>query len=161
MFAPLVLTCLGCGAVITPCQIVATIVSPDDLIATVVALTITIRFVGGSVALAIYNSIQMQELAKTSVRYIAPAARSVGVQDAETLGQVIKLLISGGAAQVRDFVQTDAQWETLLAAGRQAYAASYSPVYYCAIGFGVLAIAAASFMPDISDLMDQHVAVAY
>ncbi|KAK6849425.1 hypothetical protein PG995_013258 [Apiospora arundinis] len=161
MFGPLVLACLGCGAIIVPCQIIATVISPDDLIATVIALTITIRFVSGSIAFAIYSSIQTQQFTQTSWTFVGAAARSIGITDVETVGGIIQLVKYGLGPQIRAFVATDDQWELLLLAGRQAYAASYAPVYYCAIGFGTLAIVAVLLLPDISASMDQHVAVAY
>ncbi|KAI1105353.1 MFS multidrug transporter-like protein [Jackrogersella minutella] len=161
MFLPLVLTCLGCGAVIVPCQIIVTIVCPDDLIATAIALTIMIRFVGGAIGYAIYVSIQTQKFSETSLAFIVPAASQVGITDPNVIQQIILLVASNLGEQVKGLVQTEQQWEALMYAGREAFAASYSYVYYCAIAFGVIATAAASFLPDISALMDHHIAVQY
>lgn len=161
MYAPLVFACLGIGAVIVPCSIIASIICPDDLIATSIALTLALRILGGAVGYAICYSIQKQKFSTAAGTYIASAAVRAGIRDPAAIREVIILLASNLPQAVRQFVQTDAQWQALVYAGRQAYSASFPPVYYVAIGFGGVAIIAACFIPDISQFMDQHIAVNY
>ncbi|OBT39512.1 hypothetical protein VE00_10403 [Pseudogymnoascus sp. WSF 3629] len=161
MFAPLVLVCFGCGAVIVPCQIIASVICPDDLIATVFALTISVRVLGGAVGYAIYYSILKQKFAKAAVKYIATAAVEAGIQDPKQVKEVVVLVASSARQELWKYVHTQGQVDALVLAGRQAYAASYPFVYYASIAFGSAAIIAACFLPDMSKFMDAHVAVEY
>jgi hypothetical protein len=161
MFAPLVLVCFGCGAVIVPCQVIASVVCPDDLIATVFALTISVRIVGGALGYAIYYSILTHKFAQAAVKYIATAAIEAGIQDPEKIKEVVMLVASSARQELMKYVDTPAQVDALVLAGRQAYAASYQFVYLASIAFGSVAITAACILPDVSNLMDAHIAVEY
>jgi hypothetical protein len=50
-------------------------------------------------------------------------------------------------------------YDLVVDAGQQAFALSYSYVYYASIAFGGLSILAACFLGDINAFMDDHVAV--
>lgn len=50
-------------------------------------------------------------------------------------------------------------WDAVVAAGQLAYAEAYKWVYYASIAFGGVSIIAACFLGDISQYMDDHVAV--
>jgi MFS family permease len=161
MFAPLVLVCFGCGAVIVPCQVIASVVCPDELIATVFALTISVRIVGGALGYAIYYTILTDKFAQAAVKYVATAAIEAGVQDPEKIKQVMVLVASSARQELMKYVDTPMQVDALVLAGREAYAASYQFVYLASIAFGSLAIIAACILPDVSSLMDAHVAAEY
>lgn len=49
----------------------------------------------------------------------------------------------------------------IIRAGQEAFALSYPTAYYISIAFGGTAIIASFFLPDISQFMDNHVAVQY
>jgi len=51
------------------------------------------------------------------------------------------------------------KWNALVLAGQESYAAAYPFVYYSSIAFGSVAIIASLFLGDISQYMDDHVAV--
>lgn len=50
-------------------------------------------------------------------------------------------------------------WNDIVLAGRVAYAHAYPYVYYTSIAFGAVSVIAAVFLGDISQYMDDHVAV--
>jgi hypothetical protein len=106
MFAPLVLVCFGCGAVIVPCQVIASVVCPDDLIATVFALTISVRIVGSALGYAIYYSILTHKFAQAAVKYIATAAIEAGIQDPEKIKEVVMLVASSARQELMKYVDT-------------------------------------------------------
>jgi Fungal trichothecene efflux pump (TRI12) len=161
MFAPLVFVCFGSGAVIIPCQVIASIICPDDLIATVFALTISVRILGGALGYAIYYSILTQKFPAAAAEYIVTAAVEAGIQDPSKIQEVVTFVASGAQQELWNYVQTQAQVDALVMAGRQAYAASYPFVYYASIAFGSASIIAAFFLPDVSQFMDTHIAVEY
>lgn len=53
----------------------------------------------------------------------------------------------------------DTAYEIVVLAGQEAYAASYKYVYYTSLAFGSVSIIAACFLGDISQYIDDHVAV--
>lgn len=50
-------------------------------------------------------------------------------------------------------------YEMVVGAGQLAYAESYKWVYYVSIAFGIVSILASCFLGDITQYMDDHVAV--
>ncbi|OQU99157.1 hypothetical protein CLAIMM_04831 isoform 1 [Cladophialophora immunda] len=76
-------TGLGVGAVLVPAATVAITVAPDTSIATCVALSITIRAVGGGIGAAIYYNIFVNKLKSTLPAYVAQSAVHAGLPVAE------------------------------------------------------------------------------
>ena len=157
--------CLGVGAVIIPNQIIASIVCPDDLIGSATALTLSVRIVGGSIGYAIYYNVLRQRFTKYATLYIGPVCvyglHIFSIPEITQIATLIaandkKALLSGQFPQINE-----SNIAELITAGQRTYAASFPVVYYISIGFGVITVIAACFLPDISQFMDGHVAVQY
>ncbi|KAI9686287.1 MAG: hypothetical protein M1822_003943 [Bathelium mastoideum] len=163
VYAAVTFACLGVGAVIVPNQIIATIICPDDLIATITALTISVRIVGGIIGYAAYYHLLRTGFLKAIFVYLAPVVIGSGVLDPIEFGQIAMNLSGNLRATIPHFpaIDTPDKVAAVIHAGRQCFAAAYSQVYYVSIAFGGAAIIAACFLPDITKLMDNHVAVQY
>ena len=153
----------GRGAVIVPNQIIASIICPDDLIATVTALTISIRIVGGAIGYAAYYHLLRTHFLKAVFKYLAPAVINAGVLSPKEFAQIAKALSGNLRALVPTFpaINTPEKVESVIHAARLCFVDSYHEVYFVSIAFGGAAIIAALFLPDITSLMDEHVAVQY
>ena len=62
-------------------------------------------------------------------------------------------------AEIQGIKGVPGAYEMIVAAGQIAYAESYKYVYYVSIAFGGVSIIAACFLGDISQYMDDHIAV--
>lgn len=96
------------------------------------------KYIGGTMLL---------ELGITNVSYIGEAITLTGASLLEDL----KMIPGIG--------QNETAYQMVVAAGQLAYAESYKYVYLSSIAFGAIAIIAACFLGDISQYMDDHVAV--
>ncbi|KAL9079384.1 MAG: hypothetical protein Q9157_001730 [Trypethelium eluteriae] len=163
VYAAVMFACLGVGAVIVPLQIISTIICPDDLIATVTALTISVRIVGGVIGYAAYYHILRTEFLKAIFVYLAPVVIGSGVLDPIEFGEIAINLSGNLRSTIPQFpaIDTPEKVAAVIHAGRQCFSTAYHGVYYVSIAFGGAAILAACFLPDITKLMDNHIAVQY
>ena len=163
VYAAVTFACLGVGAVIVPNQIIATIVCPDDLIATVTALTISVRIVGGVIGYAAYYHILRTGFLKAIFVYLAPVVIGSGVLDPIEFGEIAISLSGNLRSTIPNFaaIDTPEKVEAVIHASRQCFSAAYHNVYFVSIAFGGAATLAACLLPDISKMMDNHVAVQY
>lgn len=163
----LVLAGLGIGGIVVPASIISTIICPDDLIATVAALTLAVRVIGGSVAYAIYYNVFVNQYVLNTKYYIGGAmGTQLGITDTTAIVQAIVFTSNSMVEQIRMIpavanspLGVDFAYETIITAGKVAYAESYRYVYLVSIAFGVLSIIASCFLGNIDDFMDDHVAV--
>lgn len=56
-------------------------------------------------------------------------------------------------------INTQAKYDAIVVAGRYVFSLSFPVVWYTAVGFGAASVIAALFVGDISQYMDDHVAV--
>ncbi|KAL9094913.1 MAG: hypothetical protein Q9165_002863 [Trypethelium subeluteriae] len=163
VYAAVTFACLGVGAVIVPLQIIATVICPDDLIATVTALTISVRIVGGVIGYAAYYHILRTEFLKAIFVYLAPVVIGSGVLDPTEFGDIAINLSGNLRYTIPQFpaIDTPEKVAAVIHAGRQCFSVAYQGVYYVSIAFGGAAILAACLLPDITKLMDNHIAVQY
>ncbi|KAF2149491.1 MFS general substrate transporter [Myriangium duriaei CBS 260.36] len=159
----LILAGLGIGGIVVPASIISTIIVPDDLIATVTALTLAIRVLGGSVGYCIYYNVFISKfvpILKTKVGTVLVA--ELHITNFNTIVEAITLT---GASLIQDILYLPGidgnvtAYNMIVAAGQAAYAEGYKYVYYVSIAFGAVSIVAACFLGDISQYMDDHVAV--
>ncbi|KAI9737876.1 MAG: hypothetical protein M1834_009246 [Cirrosporium novae-zelandiae] len=159
----LILAGLGIGGIVVPASIMTTIICPDDLIATVAAITLSIRVIGGGIGYTVYYNIFIKKFTTASIHYIGGAMMlDLGITNTTYITDAIKLT---GAALLEDLAlipgigdNVTAQ-EIVIRAGQVAFAESYRYVYFASLAFGAVAIIAACFLGDISEYMDDHVAV--
>lgn len=173
----LIVAGLGVGGIVVPASLVAMVVCPEGLIATATALTLAVRVIGGAVGYCVYYNVFVTELVprleaslgRAVMEGLASAAaasptHSTGVTNTTALiGKVIMLTASSQTEAIASLPgiggSDSAFYHSLVDAGQQAYAGAYPFVYYCSIGFGVVAMVASLFMDDIGMYMDDHISV--
>ncbi|KAK3997004.1 major facilitator superfamily domain-containing protein [Cladorrhinum sp. PSN332] len=160
VYAILLVAGLGVGGIVVPASTITAIICPSDVIATVTALTIAIRIVGGAIGYAIYCNVFVAKLVPELKRLVGGACVEAGIHDEKVIGTVIGLTGQSLVGQIRHLPGvTEEAWEHMVAAGQVAYANAYPWVYYCSIAFGGVSILASLFLGDLSDIMDDTVAV--
>jgi hypothetical protein len=151
------LTGFGVGSVLVPAATVAVTVTPDTSIATCVALSLTIRAVGGSIGYAIYYNVFINKLTPKLPAYIAEYAVKAGlpVSSAELfVGTYLTApanltSVPGVTPQVVEAAAVGSRW---------AYADSLKYVWLSSISFGCCAIIACLFIGNIGKYMTSRVA---
>lgn len=135
------LTSFGIGAIIVPALTTALYACPDRYIGTTTALSLSSRFLGGSVGTTIYFNIFNEKIKTNLPNYVSKAAVGAGLPVSEAMSFVMALLGPGGAADAQSIQGVTPN--VLQAAGlatRWAYADSLSYV----VSSPVLVIVAAS-----------------
>lgn len=139
---------IGVGGILVPAATVAMIVVPDSVLATTVALSLSIRSVGGSIGYSIYYSILQNKLTNKLPTYIADYAIKAGLRPADAENFVVTYLNAP-----TELLKLPGVNESILAAatlGSQwAYADSLRYVFYTSIAFGSMAIIACCFLPSL------------
>ena len=140
-----------------------TIICPDDLIATATALALTVRVIGGSIGYAIYYNVFKTAFTNNAMDYLATKLiLDAGIFDVNEITQIAEDISSNLYASLLRFpdITTQAQYDVILAAGRETFALSFPIVWYVAIAFGGASIVCCFFLRDIGKYMDNHIAVA-
>ncbi|KAK4232363.1 major facilitator superfamily domain-containing protein, partial [Podospora fimiseda] len=160
VYAILLIAGLGVGGIVVPASTITAIICPSDVIATVTALTIAIRIVGGAIGYAVYYNVFVAKLVPELTRIVGGACVQAGIHNEDTIGAIIVLTGESLIDQIKHLNGvTEEAWEHIVAAGQVAYANAYPWVYYCSIAFGLVSILASLFLGDLSDIMDDTVAV--
>ncbi|KAI9655540.1 MAG: hypothetical protein M1821_005333 [Bathelium mastoideum] len=158
----LIIAGLGIGGIVVPASIISTIICPDDLIATVSALTLSVRVIGGSIGYCVYYNVFIQKFVPLATYYIGGVMEvKLNITSPEVIKEAITLT---GASLLEEMkmlpgLENPLAWDAVVAAGQLAYAEAYKWVYYVSIAFGGISIIAACFLGDITQYMDDHVAV--
>jgi len=161
MYAILFIAGLGVGGIVVPASTITTIICPSDLIATITALTISIRIIGGAVGYAIYYNVFVNKLVPELTRMVGGACARNGITDIRLIGPIIELTGASLLDEIRALPWvTETTWHDIVAASQIAYANAYPWVYYCSIAFGSVAIVASLLLEDISEFINDDVAVA-
>jgi hypothetical protein len=151
------MTGFGVGSVLVPAATVAVTVTPDTSIATCVALSLTIRAVGGSIGYAIYYNVFINKLRPQLPAKVLEYALKAGLpmSSAETfVGAFLTVpaeatKIPGVTAQVLEAAVIGTRW---------AYAEALKYVWLSSISFGCCAIIACLFIGNIGKYMTSRVA---
>jgi len=162
VYAPITLACVGVGGVIIPVQIIVTIICPDDLIATATALALTIRMIGGAIGFAIYYNLFQSKFEKVALDTIVPATVNAGVYNYADVVQIaLDIAHSYFQKSVYNYreINTQEKYDSIVMAGRLAFAQSFPDVWWAALAFGLVSCIASLFLGDISRFMDDHIAV--
>lgn len=159
----LILAGLGIGGIVVPASIMTTIICPDDLIATVVALTLSIRVVGGAVGYTVYYNVFVEKFVPNATKYIGGVMElELGITNVTVITQAIELTAASlieDIAYLPGVAGNPESYQAIVAAGQVAFAESYQYVYLTSIAFGSIAILASCFLGNIRKYMDDHVAV--
>jgi hypothetical protein len=167
VYGILVVAGLGIGGIVVPASIITTIICPDDLIATIAALTLAIRVVGGAIGYTTYYNVLYNKLVPELKYKISYACVEGFIANNEAINpDTIRLAIElTGASLINEIKHlpgingNETFWREVVVAGQEAYASAYPWVYYASVAFGGVAIIASIFLGDISQYMDDHVAV--
>jgi hypothetical protein len=149
----------GIGAIVVPALGVALYASPDRFIGTTTALSLSSRFLGGSVGTTIYFNIFNTKIQKKLPEYVATAAIGAGLPVDEAMVFVGTFLGPDATALPEVPNITPAIVEAATIAVRWAYADSLSYVWYTTIAFGAICMVCCLFLPNIRRFMTNRVAV--
>ncbi|KAH6710988.1 MFS multidrug transporter-like protein [Leptodontidium sp. 2 PMI_412] len=162
VYGILVVAGLGIGGIVVPASIITTIICPDDLIATIAALTLAIRVIGGAIGYTTYYNVFYNKFVPALKFGIATACVNNDIFSGETIKAAAELTGASLIDKILYLPGVDGNitiWNDIVLAGRVAYAHAYPYVYYTSIAFGAVSVIAAVFLGDISQYMDDHVAV--
>ncbi|KIW94973.1 uncharacterized protein Z519_04953 [Cladophialophora bantiana CBS 173.52] len=154
LYAFAVLSGIGIGGVLEPAATIAITVVPDELIATCVALSLSIRVVGGSIGYSIYYNIFYHKLVVQLPIKVAEAVIQSGlpIASARTFAEAFAL---DPAAATEIPGVTPAVLEAAAIGARWGYAYALKFVRYTSIAFGVWATIACLFLGNIGPKMGQ------
>ncbi|KAK1043777.1 hypothetical protein LTR74_018395 [Friedmanniomyces endolithicus] len=154
-----ILAGFGIGGILVPAATVAVTVCPDELIATCIALSLSIRVIGGSIGYAIYYNVSINKLTAKLPVFVATFAVKAGLPLTSATEFVTLFLTAPNelaSANIPGLTETVVAAATL--GSQYAYAESLKYVWYTSIAFGVLSIMACLFLGDISKYMTNRIA---
>ncbi|QMW41499.1 hypothetical protein G4B11_004823 [Aspergillus flavus] len=164
VWAPLVLSLIAVGGVLIPNQLIMTVICPDDLIATGTCLTVCLRSIGQVIGTSIFYTQFVSVLTHNTYEYVVPVAIETGITDFDVLETMMPTLLETPwkewALSV-SALNTAEKLNMLHDAVINAFAPAFARVWYISIAFGVAAVIASGFIEDLTNLMDEHIAVNY
>ena len=138
----------------------STILCPDDLIATISALTLAIRVIGGAVGYTVYYNVFYNKVVPNLITDIATVMVDNHVNNATLIKEAIELTGASLTEQILPLVDgNETIWAEVVRAGQVGFSDSYAWVYYSSIAFGGMSILASLCLADISQYIDNLVAV--
>ncbi|KAG4441501.1 hypothetical protein IFR05_003028 [Cadophora sp. M221] len=147
----------GVGGVLVPPSTIAITVCSDRLIATTVALSLSIRVIGGSIGYTIYFNIFGEKLKKVLPTYVAGAVTKAGLPESDVMAFVGTFL-----TDPMSIVSVPGATPAIIAAAtrgsQDAYSYALRYVWYTSIAFGVVAIVAACFLGNNRKYLTDRVA---
>ena len=153
----------GIGALVACSVTTAVIAAPDNTIATCVALSLSIRTVGGSVGTAIYSNILATKLTRNLPVYVASYAIAAGLPPSSAkpfvelfLEAPQNLTAPAGAAGIPGLTQAVIEGATI--GSRWAYVESLKYVWYASLPFGILACVACALLGNSSKFLTNRIA---
>ena len=160
------------GAVVIPCSIIAQLVCPDDLIGTITAITLAIRYVGGAVGFSVYDNVLFHKFVQSSTEIVAVdtiigggLVNYTGPADLILVTELTTLAGNAQFAQLKQILATDPRvigqnaYELIVLATREAWSLAYRWPYWVSIAWGSVCLVLSFFLGDISQFLDNHVAV--
>lgn len=151
------ITGFGVGSVLVPAATVAVTVTPDTSIATCVALSLTIRAVGGSIGYAIYYNVFINKLTPNLIKYVGEYAVVAGLP-LTSAPAFLEAFLTKSPAVAKIPGVTPGVIEAATIGTRWAYAESLKYVWLSSISFGCCAIIACLFIGNIGKYMTSRVA---
>lgn len=151
----------GNGALVVPALTLALYACPDNYIGTTGALSLSSRFLGGSVGTAIYFNVFNTKITNELPKLVGEAAIKHGVSKQNAI-----LLVKAMAAQA-DYAElgsqvpgvSNAALNAAIYARQWSYANSLKYVWYTTIPFGVISTLCCLALPNIKKYMTNRVAV--
>ncbi|KIW21582.1 hypothetical protein PV08_02162 [Exophiala spinifera] len=148
----------GIGGVIVPSATIAMTACPDSLIATATALTLTIRFVGGSIGYSIYYNVFTEKLTSKLPTTVGAYAVQAGLPES-SVAEFVASFLTAPATAANVTGVTPAILQAATVGSRWGYADALRYVWYVSIPFGVLSVVGCFLIGDISRFMTNRIAV--
>lgn len=126
----------GNGALVVPALTLAFYAAPDEFVGTVGALSLSVRFMGGSIGTSIFFNTFFPKSSEFLPRNVAGAAMSAGVSDPTILQALVVAYASqvpGAASMVQGVTATTVA--STQYASQMAYAEALKYVWYATIPF--------------------------
>jgi hypothetical protein len=150
----------GVGGVLVPAATIAITVCPVDLVATCVALSLSIRIIGGSIGYAIYYNIFINKVAVALPATVGLYAVKAGLPMSSASAFVTVFLTAPEKLATTNIPGlTSAVVQAAIIGARWAYADSLKYVWYTSIAFGGLSIVACLFLGNIIKYMTNRITV--
>ncbi|KAK1044527.1 hypothetical protein LTR12_018046 [Friedmanniomyces endolithicus] len=154
-----ILAGFGIGGILVPAATIAVTVCPDEVIATCIALSLSIRVIGGSIGYAIYYNVFINKLTAKLPVFVGTFAVKAGLP-LTSATQFVTLFLTApeelASADIPGLTEAVVAAATL--GSQYAYAESLKYVWFASIAFGALSIAACLFLGDISKYMTNRIA---
>jgi hypothetical protein len=147
----------GIGGVLVPAATVAITVTPDAFIATTVALSLSIRVIGGSIGYSLYYNIFANKLKDKLPVYLITSAVKAGLPVTSSNEFILAFLTNPTTIMDIEGV-TPTILEAATLASRWAYSDSLAYVWYSSISFGVIACIACLFIGNVRPYLTQRIA---
>lgn len=154
------LSAFGNGAMVVPALTLALYACPDEYIGTTTALSLSSRFVGGSVGTSIYFNVFHGKIQTLFPAMVGQAAIQAGLPE-ESLEPFVVAMNSPAFDALAPTVPgaTESIVAAATMARQWAFAESLKYVWYTTIPFGVISFLACFFLPNIKKYMTDRVAV--
>jgi hypothetical protein len=133
-------------------------VTPDAFLATTVALSLTVRVIGGSIGYSIYYNVFANKLHAKLPLLIGEFAVQAGLPLTSAKQFVVAILTAPKSVDLVPGV-TPAIIQAAEMGSRWAYAESLAYVWYVSITFGVMSIIACLFLGNIRPYLTHRIAV--
>lgn len=154
------LAAFGNGAMVVPALTLALYACPDKYIGTTTALSLSSRFVGGSVGTTIYFSVFHDKISAILPNALVTTSISAGLPKEDVVDFVTAMAspafdllapqIPGSSPSIIAAATMARQW---------AFADALKYVWYTTIPFGIISFIACLFLPNIKKYMTNRVAV--
>lgn len=151
----------GVGAIVVPALTLALYACPDRYIGTTAALSLSVRFLGGSVGTAIYYNIFNTKIKTNLPAYVGKAAVQAGLPQDSVVAFVTAITTPITGAE--DAQKVPGVTPQILQAGalaaEWAFNDSLKYVWYATIPFGIICMLCCLALPNIRQYMTNRVAV--
>ncbi|TQS32790.1 hypothetical protein Golomagni_06885, partial [Golovinomyces magnicellulatus] len=150
----------GNGGLVVPALTLALYACPDEYIGTTTALSLSARFVGGSIGTSVYFNVFNVKIKKLFPLMVGGAAVQAGLPQ-ESIVPFVTAMNSPAFDMLAPQVPgANAAIVAAATMGRQlAFAESLKYVWYTTIPFGIISFLACFFLPNIKKHMTDRVAV--
>lgn len=159
----LTIACIGVGAVIIPCSLIAQVICPTDLIGTITAITLSIRYIGGAVGFSVFYNVFFHKYYNLANEIAAPMVAQAGVT--RDFYELVTIVLLGSNAQYRQLHETidmsptinhkaDA-YDIVMNGCVKTFEIAYQWPYWISIAFGSVCIILSFFLRDISEFFSE------
>jgi hypothetical protein len=151
------------GALVVPSPTLVLYARPDRYIGTTAALSLSVRFLGGSIGTAIYFNIFNTQIKSNLPTYMAQAAIKAGLKQKNAKAFEPALTLSKRSVAQAVLARVPNVTPQIVAAGalaaRWTFADSLKYVWYAMIPFGVICMGCCLAISNVRQYMSSRVAV--